>query len=206
MSLTLDHIDHCELSDGGQAHFGSELATLSYLQGGLHYLAKQVAAVETEVQGRIDPRLRVFSVGNDPQMRGLPLGLVNCAFHWYAVSACNYVRMVGWLLHEDGAMTQKPGRYLSAVIPEVKAWRDKVGAHFARAHGNKHDSEAERLASVFPPVGFDDDVFIASPLTLTMTRGGRTSTSSALRPWSLTKVHARLGERYWPVLSGDASA
>ena len=68
-------------------------------------------------------------VGNAPPLKGVPQGLIACSFHWYATSACNLVRLVGWLGQEQNS--KKADAYVGRVIPNVRIWRNKVAAHFA---------------------------------------------------------------------------
>ena len=83
------------------------------------------------------------------------------------------------------------------MIPDILAFRDKVAAHFAWSTENKRDSDAERLASIIPPLTFMDDAFYVGTCTVNVRSGGQSSDSSAMRPWSVTKAHKRLRERYW---------
>ena len=119
-----------------------------------------------------------------------------CAFHWYAVTVCNYVKMIGWLTH-NGDST-KARYYLKQVISPVKVWRDKVGAHFARISPLENDTPADLAKSVMFPISFDDDAFFAGSLTLTQSSGGKSSTSRQDMRWSLTHTHRNLVPRYWP--------
>ena len=138
--------------------------------------------------------------GNFPAFQDVPQGLVTCAFHWYAISACQYVGTVGAIAHrQDNA---RPGwrEYVTAVIPEVFAFRNKVAAHFAWCVGNKKDTLAERLASILPSLIFAEDCFQIAGYTVHRRKGGNVSDSTAIQPWSLCRVHERLRQRYWPEL------
>jgi hypothetical protein len=195
--MILDYIDRLELTEEEARAHGNEMSALNDLRQGLEYLNRQVLKVEKEVNARTGPAVRCCLYGNvDDLLHGIPMGLVACSFHWYAVSACNYVRLVGWLrcANARGALD-----YLGVVLPEVRSWRDKVAAHYALACSDPRDSEAERKASVLMPIGWNDDAFWASPIVLHIRSSGKVSDSSALRPWSLTKVHEKLRQRYWPV-------
>ncbi len=191
--MKLDYIDGLELSDSDAAARQNELSSLAYLRQGLQFLNDQVAIIEAEVCRRVDcDRQMVALYGNAPQIRGLPLGFVAMAFHWYAVTACNYVRLIGWL--GKGQNPEHARAYVEAVIPTVKTWRDKVAAHFAMTDPRTSDTPASLAASVMFPIGFVDRSFTASPMTLAM-KGG---SSGEERRWSLTTVHQELASRYWP--------
>ena len=194
--IILDHADDLELPHEIAAGRFNELRSLEYLAQGLWFLYVQVKNMEDEVTKRLDKNRRCFLYGNAPELSGVPMGLVACAFHWYATSACNYVRLVGWLV--SGGDSAHAIRYVSRVIPEVKIWRDKVGAHFARVNPSKQDCPADLAFSVMFPVGFEDDAFYAASLQLGMGQGGQISTSRGDMRWSLTHTHLDLSNRYWP--------
>lgn len=59
-------------------------------------------------------------------------------------------------------MTPLPRVYVESVIPEVKAFRDKIGAQVVWVSQNKKDNEAERLASVIPTLTFNGAHYVAS--------------------------------------------
>jgi len=54
--------------------------------------------------------------------------LLSCAFQWYAISAYNYVRLVGWLAIRNPKLL---GEYINKVIPTITEYRHKIAAHFA---------------------------------------------------------------------------
>jgi len=196
---TLDYIEKFALSGENLTKYSNELMSLQYLSVGLSFLYKQVKKLETIVTKRIDPTIRVFSYGNDPRMAGIPRDLVACSFHWYSVSVCNYALMVGWLRYNIEPTSSLPWDYVDSIIPAVRAWRDKVAAHFSKADIRyRGDNIAEKEISVFYPIGFYDDAFYAAPMKLTMTKKGKRITSDALQKWSLTKTHEQLLPRYWP--------
>ena len=198
----LDYIEKFDLPETERSKYLNELQSLHYLRVGLKFLYKNVKKIENEVAKQIPPNIRYFSFGNDPNMPRIPhetKALIACSFHWYSVSICNYVWMVGWLQHKNNPNTPTAKDYRNSVLPkEVIAWRDKVAAHFARADNDKRDNPAERMASVFYPSGFYDDAFYASPMKLMVTKAGQSSTSESMHQWSLTKLHEQLRPRYWP--------
>jgi len=194
----VDHIENFTLSGENLTKYFNELASLRYLSIGLAFLYKQVKKVELTIIKQIGPEIRIFSYGNDPRMRGIPRDLIACSFHWYSVSVCNYILMVGWIRHTIDPNSPFPWDYVDSLIPEVRAWRDKVSAHFAKADNDRRDTIAEQEVSVFYPIGFYDDAFYASPMSLTMTKKGKRITSKSLQKWSLTKTHEQLQPRYWP--------
>ena len=120
-----------------------------------------------------------------------PRGLVACAFHWYAVSACNYVSLTGWLAHgeaiSDRVRKQKVKKYVQEVLGAVEAWRNKVGAHFALVYPFDEDSPADRASSVSFPIAFVDGSFSAHAVRLKDRAKYRdnpvASDDSSIAPW-----------------------
>ncbi len=194
--MIIDHIDKIELPDDMARLHYNELRSLDYLATGLNFLYKQVQGLEVRITEGVEKDKQVFFFGNSPQLKGIPQDLVACAFHWYAVTVCNYVKMVGWLA--NGGDSTKAVDYLKQVIPPIKLWRDKVGAHFARTSPRKDDTPADLAKSVMFPISFDDDAFYAGSLTIGMTISGKKSTSRRDMRWSLTHTHRCLIPRYWP--------
>jgi hypothetical protein len=194
--MIIDHIENLELTDGQAKNYANELNSINYLARGLGFLYTQVQRVEAEVIKRLPKGKQVCLFGNAPQMQGINQDLVACAFHWYAVTVCNYVKMVGWLA--NGGNSPSARDYLESVLPEVYVWRNKVGAHFARIDPMSEDTPADLALSVMFPISFDDDAFFAHSLKLTLTTGGNSSTSRGDMRWSLTHIHRNLIPRYWP--------
>jgi hypothetical protein len=193
--VVLDHVDGLSLSASHARRYGNELRSLDYLAQGLTFLNRQVASFEDQVRQRTGPGY-VLLVGNHPLLEGVPQGLIACAFHWYAVSACNYSRLVGWLA--NGEDKDRALDYVRSVVPKVKIWRDKVGAHFARVKPGNRDSLADLITSVMFPIAFENGAFCTGAVTLIVKRSRKASSSRTDMRWSLTETHAALTTRYWP--------
>jgi hypothetical protein len=190
----IDYIDCLSIPDEGKR--SNELAALQYLGRGLWFLYDWVSGIEAKVLESVPKDKRIFHFGESPLMEGIPQSIVACAFHWYAVTACNYVRMVGWLT--KGGDSAKANDYLAEVLPQVYVWRNKVAAHFCLLNPHKEDTPADLAMSVMFPISFDDDSFYTGSLSLTMTHNGETSTNRSDMRWSLTHTHRALVPRYWP--------
>jgi len=195
---TLDYIDKIIVLGNPFAEPANEYYALLYLRTGLEFLYGQAKKCDQLALKQLDPKRQYFSFGNSPLLTGIPYELLTCAFHWYSVSACQYVRTVGAIAWLQDNSRPIPTKYVDSVIPEVLAFRDKVAAHFAWSSKNTKDNEAERLASIIPQVAFVKDTFQVQALTIRKVSGGKSSSSKAMRPWSITKIHQRLRERYWP--------
>ena len=190
--MIIDHVEQLVLGeDAANKRYFNELNSLRYLAQGLKFLSDEVGRIESAVRERIPKDKIVFGIGNVPWLKGAPMGLVACSFHWYAVAACNYVRLAGWMtLNEDESAARD---YVKRVMPDTLKWRNKVAAHFSRTDRRNDDTAADLVSSVMFPVGWEDDTFITQPFIYSQTG----STAQPMR-WSLTKTHSELMARYWP--------
>jgi len=206
-STVLDHINGITVPGRPFDEPANEYWALLSLWEGMCFLHAQVERCEEAARAGFNPdgNLKVFAGGNLPQLQRLPMRLLTCSFQWYAISACQYVRTVGSIACKEDQSRPKPLKYAMAVIPEVVVYRDKVAAHYAWTTKNKNDNDAERIASIVPQISFVNDRLVAGASTVTLKKAGKRSRSDAIVPWSLTVVHARLCERYWPG-AGDTSS
>ena len=197
--MIIDHTDKLELSDEAVERFYHERNLLKTLAAGLDFLNYQVVKIEEEVRSRLNAKDNVVgSFGNDPRLKDIPRRLISCAFRWYSVTVCDYVRIVGWLA--NGGDTKKASEYLDSVIPEVRKWRNKMGAHSAFTDPKGDDSPANLFVSSIPwDIGFVDDAFVAGSITVSLGSEDGGSTSRQDMEWSLTCTHRKLACRYgWP--------
>ena len=190
--MIIDHIGKLELANDKAELRYNELHSLDYLAMGLRFLYEQVQRVEAEVIKRVANDKKVFIFGNAPEMQGINQDLVACAFHWYAVTVCNYVKMVGWLANSGDS--NRAREYMECVLPQVYLWRHKVAAHFAIIDPRRDDSAADLARSVMFPIFFCDDAFYAGSLPII----GKLYTGHQNMRWSLTHTHRDLIPRYWP--------
>ncbi len=196
----LDHIDNIAVPGDVFREPANEFWALICLRDGMEFLYHQAQTCDQAVRQQVNPEgnLRFSGGGNLPSFSQIPKTLLTCAFHWYAISACQYVKTVGAIAHKLDASRPLPKEYAQTIIPEVVAFRNKVAAHFAWTTKNKHDNDAERLASILPPLVFTDDSFFVGAMRVTRRRAGTVTHSDAIQPWSLCKVHESLRDRYWP--------
>lgn len=124
------------------------------------------------------------------------MNLIACSFHWYSVSACDYVRLVGWMTHDESGT--KARDYVKRVIPQVYLWRNKIGAHFSRSQAWTGDNEADKYLSVMNPIEYYLGSFHAGSAVLTIISNEVKSISKQGMMWSLTETHKMLASRYWP--------
>jgi hypothetical protein len=196
----LDHIDNITVPGNPFHAPANEYWALICLREGMEFLYRQALRYDQVVKQRVNPegKMQYFGMGNDPSFDGVPRALLTCAFHWYSISACQYVRTVGAIAYKLDTSRLLPPDYVKKVIPEVAVFRNKVAAHFAWSTENDRDNDAERLASILPPLTFHEDSFYVGALTVGLGRDGKASSSAAIQPWSLCKTHECLAERYWP--------
>lgn len=207
----LDHIDNITVPGKVFHEPANEYWALVCMRHGMEFLYHQAHRCDQLAKEQVKPDddVRFSGSGSFPAFNQIPQALLTCGFHWYAISACQYVRTVGAIARKHDPNRPLPNEYAESVVPEIIAFRDKVAAHFAWATKNKRDNDAERLASILPPLRFNHDSFYVGDLTVAMRRGGRASDSQAIQPWSLCKAHESLRERYWPELvnsTGDPNA
>jgi hypothetical protein len=203
----LDHIDNITVEGNVFEQPANEYWALFCLRQGMEFLYRQAQQCNRVMKQQANPHgnLKYVGMGNLPEMRAVPTPLLNCAFHWYAISACQYARTVGAIACRQDSTRPLPPHYVAAVMPEVLAFRDKVAAHFAWSTQHSKDNDAERLASILPPLTFEDDSFHVGGLAVALRRAGKESNSQSIAPWSICRVHERLRSRYWPVPQGQCS-
>ena len=162
----LDHIDNIMVPGRVFENPTNEYWALTFLRQGMEFLNRQAVQCDVTAKRQVNPtgQLNFFSTGNlFPQ---IPLGLLTCSFHWYAMSAYQYVLTVGAISHRQDRSRPTQNEYVKKVIPEVLVFRDKVAAHFAWAKNDKRDNEAECLASIIPSVTFTKDSFFVGAWTV----------------------------------------
>jgi hypothetical protein len=210
----LDYIDNITVPGKVFYEPCNEFWALKFLHDGMEFLYRKALFCDKAIKQQVNPEgnIRVSGGGNLPWFNQIPIPLLTCAFHWYAISACQYVKTVGAIACKLDPNRPHPGEYAKNIIPDVVAFRDKCAAHFAWSTKNKHDNNAERLASILPPLTFTDDSFFVGGLTVVVRHRGKASNSETIKPWSLCRVHEKLRKRYWPheqtgrTVRGDAIA
>ncbi len=169
---------------------------------------------ELEFERRCGPnKVTTFSFGLDFDGTRVRLDVIACFFHWFGVSACNFVRLVGFIHGLERKLFTRADLEAKASFKTIKAavdgyvnsvteldnvlvWRNKVGAHFAMTDPYKDDNIATLDMSVIFPVTFENRYFVGG---LTMGKGNQTAFHTSQLPrWSLTEVFEALVPRFWP--------
>jgi hypothetical protein len=210
--ILLDKHENWEVDDKSVRVDGNVLRLRNTIEIGLGFLFVQVQRAESVMHERFPPgQIMSFMIGSHPD--GPPphvLALIESTFHWYAVSACNYVRMTGWLRAKD-IQDDDPGKcalsYIEEVIPQVKRYRDKVAAHLSsfdpKTSGQNQDNPADLIGAPLP-LGYCDGCYRTGALQVTTRQNGNVSESQHDLGWSLTETHRALAERYgWKIDSKD---
>src|SRR4051812_4793762 len=118
--MKLDHLAPIELTETQAQEYRNELFTLRRLRYGLEFLnrlvdERQRCYREAERQWRASGEDFGKLTEYEGDLNGLqPLSEIECVFHWYAVSACNYALLVGWL--GSGQDTKKANCYMKQVL------------------------------------------------------------------------------------------
>jgi len=203
----LDYIDKIVVPGDVFARPANEYWALTYLHTGMEFLYRQALKCDEQVTRQANPEgnLRCFAGGTILHSTGIPVALLTCSFHWYAMSAYQYALLVGAIAYRQDDARPLPDLYAKQAMPEIKVFRDKVAAHFAWGKKNKKDSAADRTASILPQLAFQDDSFYMPALRVCQGQAGETSSSDDLQPWSIRKAHEALRQRYWPVLDLEQS-
>jgi hypothetical protein len=201
----LDHIDNLTVPGNVFAEPVNEYWALVWLHQGMDYLYRQVRRFDDIVTQQVNPSgtAKFECWGNAPFLNNVPQALITCGFHWYAISACQYVRTVGAIAYQHDNHRPLPIDYAKAIIPEVIAFRNKVAAHFAWCTSNKNDNNAERFASILPTLIFRDNSFHVGSLTVHLCQESGNSNSKSIQSWSLSRVHESLCKRYWPEIATE---
>ena len=207
--MIIDYEDSLCVPDKCLEQHHNELGSLRYLAVGLDFLYRQTRQIEAVLVDELDKSSKSGKYSRHqygyfigiPELNRATQDLVACAFDWYSVTACNYARLAGWLAY--GGDSEAAIQYVDRVMPHVKTWRDKVGAHFARTSPRKKDTEADLAVSVIPHLSFEDGTFYVGSLTLSVASERGMSSSAPMRR-SLTETHMRLSSRYsWPTPTMD---
>lgn len=182
--MILDYVDNIQLpEESADRHFDARMA-LGRLAEGLFWLNRTVNHLEHRAcaaAAKDDVRLAIAGGILDEQ----PLGFLSCAFQWYAMSACNYAQLVGWLASGEPRAAK---RYLQKVLRRVSQYRNKVAAHLAMAEP-RGDNEADLAASVMTQIVYAHGRFYAGSLSPIIEGADVTISVSQDLSWSLTLAH-----------------
>lgn len=217
----LDYIDNIVVPGDVFREPTNEYWALVCLWQGMEHLNHQVVKCEQAAKESVEsgseqifsfaPDMKIeveglMSFGRMPEAIRGATRLLTMAFHWYAISACQFVRLVGAIAKRLDDSRPLPNDYAEPIISEVIAYRDKVAAHYSWSSKNKRDNDAERLASILPPLGYNRGRITVGTMTVLLRQGDKSSTSIDIKEWSLSKVHEQLIKRYLPPSESDETS
>lgn len=202
MAIVLDTSADITLNDEQAEHYFNEIRRLRQLRIGLEFLYSMVRTIEQHLEQQ--DQLPQFVFGRAPEMENVPLELIECAFHWYAVSVCSHCGLIAKIAEEViPKATPKWCKYRQNVCGSVLTYRNKVAAHFARVRprqSTKNVENGDNLAdierSVMHGVALEEGRFTVGRWHLVKTRGDRSARSRHDYHWSLTLFHERIAQRY----------
>ena len=187
----LDNIEDWTLTPEQRSKYHNDICALNVVWFGLEHLYATVLKCEQAVRNSSVPRTQKRLPEEDKAQI-----LARCAFDWYAVSACNFVSLIGWIAKQVGLTTEEHKQYLTRVLPAVEIHRNKIAAHYSR-HSPRKDGHALQLAStMFFSLPQVNGRFVANAYMLSISRKGVSSDSAALLPWSVVETHDELRKRY----------
>lgn len=219
--MILDYKDNLDMPETIQKNVFNELQTLRNIWQGMCYLNRWTMEIERKANEKVSDesvfqsmplevrkafegkKVRCFASGNTPGFEWLDKGLIYSLFQWYAVSACNFVLLVGYLRQQADSGLEKPRSYLETVIPMLVWFRDKIAAHPVRACKDTRDNEVDRISSVLYPIAFDKERFYAPAWKLTIGQNGRQTKGTNPGPWSITETHEILYNRYRDLINAS---
>jgi len=198
--MILDHLENLTLSSPEfEEHFEARMA-LARLAEGLSWVFEEVTKIQNVARGLANKERdkdgnisRIVVAGG--LLDKVPIGVLSNAFNWYAISACSYAQLVGWLKYRD---TKSAKDYVQRVMPRLSLYRNKVAAHLAITAPYSNDNEADLIASLLTGIVFLQGYFFAAAIEPIIERENEKISVSNKMSWSLTIAHERLLKRWWP--------
>lgn len=195
----LDHVE--DIGFDGTRPPITNLHALDVLPGGMFFAGEIVRSAENYLRNTWGD---AAILGNEV----LHSARVVSAFHWFAISATNYARLVALLgLMDTQGWTPQDLRvpatqrhvkkeckaYTSRVLPQILPWRNKIAAHFAATDPWEDDSVATLERSVMNLLSYQQ-----GRLATDVWRWGSGSELSTTESWGVTTAFDDLAPRWWP--------
>ncbi len=192
--VVLDSCNPLIITGAPHNNLHNYFATLTTLAIGLEHLFFQHQSYKNHYLTNQDPIW-----GNSTGTWEIaPHPVLSCMFHWYAVTAWNYIRGIGYLAESLGLLHsgERGIHYARRAFPDLGSFRDKMGAHTSAFSDNPRDTLADKFTSL--NVGmtcFAQNTFVFPAGIFGF--GTSPDGSSTITPWSLEKTHLSLYSRYW---------
>lgn len=182
-SACLDYVERWMISKDEIRAYHNVLTNLREMLLGLTFLNSLMKKAESDVG-------YMFSM--QP-----PISMVHS---WFSVSARAFCMGIHSLASSSGLVQSgtSESAYTEAVIPGVRAFRDKIGAHLCGVMASSHDTDAFRaLSTIGNAFTFGRGRIVAGGFTL------RTPAGEATLPgWRLTETFEAMRMRYAPPAEG----
>lgn len=186
-----------------------ELSTLMSLEMGLNHIALTVWQKEARLRSKDEIARRTADLGTDPR----EARLLEFQFHWFGVSLCNYVGLVGFLAslntgivgREDLQNTRGRKRIVSACqaymdrVPEIRdvlRWRNASADYFAIPNFRDEDRVVALDMAPLHPIALVGGRYHVRPWD--QGKGAPGARRYGFPQWSITELYQRLARRYWP--------
>ena len=191
--MILDYLDHLEFDSKDADYLFDAQMTLGRLSQGLFWLYEAVSKIDRNIHIKaLKENIKICIVNGI--LDDIPLWLPS-AFQWYAVSAYNYARLVGWLATRDNEFVKG---YVKKVMPRITEYRHKIAAHFAITQP-RNDNKADQIASIMTNIIYANQHLLAGAISEKLIdENGNEVVAKNKTAWSLTKSHLELIPRYWP--------
>jgi len=194
-------------------NYFNELKTLDSLRLGILFICNSVIKEENRLNAQNLPSKSLI-FGNHPSVSPGFISLLPSFFHWFSISVINYARLVGYIVGVErgdinpSLITQRTHQeninrickaYVASLneLNDVKIWRDKVSAHFAKTFPWNCDNIATLDASTMYSCGFENGRFKSNVVQLNISVDN-VPQHSQIPSWSLTNVFESLIPRFWP--------
>ena len=192
--MIIDHIEKYEyLDDGSTLRYEARMA-LARLTAGMFGLHKETMKIELQARKKANKDDIVYAISGSI-LDNFPMAYLSCVFQWYAVSACNYAQLVGWLETRDTKLAKS---YVKKAMPRLVSYRNKIAAHMSITAPYNEDNQADQASSLLTQVVYAKGRLCAGALAIKVQDGDEDVTVSKKLSWSLTEEHRQLSKRYWP--------
>ena len=115
MTMLLDRVENLQLTDAAINERYEELMALNRIGTGLWWLYRFVGDWESKLEREAaSDDIQLAIAGGI--LENKPLELLSCAFQWYAISACSYSQLIGWLATGD---PESAKHYVRKVKPRI---------------------------------------------------------------------------------------
>ena len=193
-----DRIQNIRIENGAADKYINEIRIIHTMQRGLDYIYRSIRNDEIKYKRYTNKIMKGENISYE-KLHSIRLDqyLIINMYNWYSVSLVNMVEAIAIILIKEHKLTtEKREEYIMSVCGPEKAYRDKVGAHYAFLKNNKHDNQAEKNTSAFAVIALHNDRWEACPFVITTTSKGETSNNDKMISWNIIESYKKLQKRY----------